>query len=120
MKCQKCGFENPDRAKLCIECASPMEFHCPHCGAITPAAGKFCMECAHNLTLPSDPAPKELSFDEKIEKIQKYLPGGLTDKIFAQRGKIEGEKKQVTILFADLEGFTPLVDKIGQIGVGPR
>ena len=92
-----------------------MEFHCPKCGAITPATGKFCMECAHDLSTPSPtPAPPvELSFEEKLEKIQRYLPGGLTEKILAQRGKIEGERKQVTVLFCDTEGFSTLSEKLG-------
>ena len=70
MKCQRCQFENPDGAKFCIECASPMEFHCPNCGAITPVTGKFCMECAYDLrepekAAPAEPTRKTVSFDEK-------------------------------------------------------
>jgi len=42
MKCPKCEFENPDNAKFCIECASPMEFRCPNCNAITPVTGNNC------------------------------------------------------------------------------
>jgi class 3 adenylate cyclase len=49
--------------------------------------------------------PKELSFDEKLQKIQKYLPGGLNEKILSQRGKIEGERRQVTVMFADMRGM---------------
>jgi len=113
MKCPKCQFENPDEAKFCIECATPMEFHCPNCGAITPATGKFCMECAYDLSKPKEAPPKDLSFDEKIRKIQKYLPKGLTDKILSQRDRIEGERKHVTVMFCDMEGFTSLSDKLG-------
>ena len=108
MKCPKCDFDNPKEAEFCIECGSRMEFHCPKCGAITPATGKFCMKCGHNLTLPSEPTPKDLYFDEKLDKIQRYLPKGLTEKILSQRNKIEGERKQVTVMFCDMEGFTPL------------
>ena len=90
MKCPKCQFENPDNAKFCIECARPMEFHCPNCGAITPATGKFCQECAYDLRKPKTTPPKEISFDEKLTKIQKYLPKGLTEKILSQRDRIEG------------------------------
>ncbi len=50
---------------------------------------------------------------KKLAKIQKYLPGGLTEKILAQKGKIEGERKQVTVMFTDMEGFTPLVENLG-------
>ena len=74
---------------------------------------KFCGECGHDLTLPSKPIPKELSFDEKLAKIQRYLPKDLTQKILAQRDKIEGERKQVTVMFCDMEGFTALTEKLG-------
>jgi class 3 adenylate cyclase len=65
------------------------------------------------LSLPSKPIPKELSFDEKLAKIQRYLPKDLTQKILAQRDKIEGERKQVTVMFCDMEGFTSLTEKLG-------
>jgi len=90
-----------------------MEFHCPNCGAITPATGKFCQECAYDLRKPKTIPPKDLSFDEKLTKIQKYLPKGLTEKILSQRDRIEGERKQVTVMFCDMEGFTPLSEMLG-------
>ncbi|MCJ7595108.1 MAG: AAA family ATPase, partial [Desulfobacterales bacterium] len=65
------------------------------------------------MTTPSEPLPKELSFDEKLDKIQRYLPKGLTEKILGQRDKIEGERKQVTVMFCDMEGFTPIVEQLG-------
>ena len=80
---------------------------------ILPAAPqfKFCGDCGHSLTLSFEPTRKELSFDEKIAKIQKYLPEGITEKILSQRDKIEGERKQVTVMFCDMKGFTPLAEK---------
>ena len=51
--------------------------------------------------------------DEKLEKIQLYLPKGLTEKILSQRDRIEGERKHVTIMFCDMEGFTALSEQIG-------
>jgi len=113
MKCPSCQHENPDDAKFCNECAHKLELICPACGKVNPLGSKFCNECAHDLSIPSEPVPKELSFDEKIEKIQKYLPKGITEKILSQRDKIEGEKKQVTVMFADMVRFTPLVEKLG-------
>ena len=97
MKCPNCQTDNPEEADFCIECGNPIEFHCPKCGANTPRKGKFCMKCGHNLTIPSAPAPKALSPEEKIEKIQKYLPQGIAEKILAQKDKIEGERKQITV-----------------------
>jgi len=90
MKCSKCGFENLDKAKFCIECGSKMEFPCPQCGAANTPASKFCFDCGHNLVLSAEPTRKDLSFDEKIAKIQKYLPSGITEKILSQRDLIDG------------------------------
>ena len=113
MKCSKCQFDNPKAAKFCIECGGPIEFNCPPCGAITPVTGKFCMECGRNLTPPPKPIPTDLSFDEKLDRIQRYLPKGLTDKILSHRDKIEGELKRVTVMFCDMEGFTQFAEKLG-------
>jgi class 3 adenylate cyclase/tetratricopeptide (TPR) repeat protein len=71
------------------------------------------MGCAHNLTLRSDSPATELSFDEKLNKIQRYLPKGLIEKVLSQKDKIEGERKQVTVMFCDMKGFTPLVESLG-------
>ena len=113
MKCPKCQTVNDDVAKFCMECGQKLEVQCPQCGHSVLPSTKFCIECGQSLTSADTTSVRELSFDEKIQKIQKYLPGGLTEKILAQRGKIEGERKQVTVLFADMENFTPLVEKLG-------
>ncbi len=113
MKCPKCQFENREGAKFCLECGERLEFKCPNCGRMLLPSAKFCDECGHDLTLPSRPILKELSFDEKLAKIQRYLPKDLTEKILAQRDKIEGERKQVTVMFCDMEGFTALTEKLG-------
>jgi class 3 adenylate cyclase/tetratricopeptide (TPR) repeat protein len=113
MKCPKCQSVNPDAQKFCGECGAKLEKACPNCGCNNPPQYKFCGECGHNLTLPPEPAPRALSLDEKIEKIQRYLPRGLTEKILSQRDRIEGERKQVTVMFCDMEGFTPLTEKLG-------
>jgi len=86
---------------------------CPKCRFENPKGMKFCGACGHNLTIPSETLPKKLSSDEKLDKIQKYLPKGLTENILAQRDRIEDERKHVTVMFCDLEGFTPLYEKLG-------
>ncbi|MGD8715822.1 MAG: adenylate/guanylate cyclase domain-containing protein, partial [Desulfobacterales bacterium] len=113
MKCPKCEFENPEEAKFCNECGNKLEKSCPECGKSNPPGSKFCNECGHNLTLPSERPPiKELTLEEKFGKIQKYLPKGIAEKILSQRDKIEGERKQVTVMFCDMEGFTGISEKI--------
>jgi class 3 adenylate cyclase/predicted ATPase len=113
MKCTKCQTENPETRKFCSECGAKLLLICPQCGFENLPKDKFCGECGHNLGLPSKPIPKELSFDEKLAKIQRYLPKDLTQKILAQKDKIEGERKQVTVMFCDMEGFTTITEKLG-------
>jgi len=112
MKCPKCQAENPETRKFCRECGAKLLQVCPQCGSENLPVDRFCGECGHDLAVPSEQLPRDLSLEEKLEKIQCYLPGGLTEKILAQRGKIEGEHKQVTVMFCDMEGFTPLSAKL--------
>ena len=112
MKCPGCQFENPTEALFCMKCGAKLERKCPHCGTELPEEALFCMKCGERLIVEEAP-PKELSFDEKLEKIQRYLPKGLTEKILSQRDKIEGERKQVTVMFCDMEGFTSLSENLG-------
>ncbi len=113
MKCPECQFEVPVDAKFCNECGHKIEIACPLCNKKNPFNSKFCIECGNHLS-PSVPQhPEELSFDEKLKKIQKYLPKGLTKKVLSQKNRIEGERKQVTVMFCDMEGFTALSEKLG-------
>jgi class 3 adenylate cyclase/tetratricopeptide (TPR) repeat protein len=113
MKCPNCQHNNKEGAKFCGKCGGELSQVCPECGTENDSENNFCNECGKNLNVVSEPSSKELSFDEKLDKIQRYLPKGLTEKILSQRDRIEGERKQVTVMFCDLEGFTPLVEKLG-------
>ncbi|MGD2037932.1 MAG: adenylate/guanylate cyclase domain-containing protein, partial [Desulfobacterales bacterium] len=113
MECPNCKSDNREGVNFCEECGAKFEFVCPSCKAKIPLGKKFCGECGQNLTLLSEQAPIEFSFDQKIEKIQKYLPKGLTEKILSQRNRIEGESKHVTVMFCDMHGFTPLSEMLG-------
>ena len=113
MKCPKCDALLPEHAKFCNQCGHKLETTCPACGMNNPAASRFCMECGHNLTPASGPSPKEISFEDKLEKIQRYLPQGLTEKILSQKNKIEGERKQITVMFCDMAGYTSFSEILG-------
>ncbi len=86
---------------------------CPKCQFKNSEGAKFCSECGHNLIFTSKAISQVLSFDEKLEKIQRYLPEGLTEKILSQKNKIEGERKIVTVMFCDMEKFSTLVERLG-------
>jgi class 3 adenylate cyclase/tetratricopeptide (TPR) repeat protein len=113
MKCPKCQFANPEGVNFCVECGNKLEKICPECGYNNSLSYKFCGGCGHKLRLPKETPQKDLSFDEKLNKIQKYLPKGLTEKILSQKDRIEGERKQVTVMFCDMQGFTPLSESLG-------
>ncbi len=106
MKCPKCQFENSEGAKFCNECGAKMELACPACGKVNPSGSKFCNECGQSLKTPS----KDLSID--YDRPQSYTPKHLVDKILTSRASIEGERKVVTVMFADVANFTSLSEKL--------
>jgi class 3 adenylate cyclase/tetratricopeptide (TPR) repeat protein len=99
--------------KFCGECGCEIKSVCPQCHFTNPPNFKFCGECGARLSAQEKSQPKELSLEDKLDKLQRYLPKGVTEKILAQRGRIEGERKHITVLFCDLVGFTPMVEKLG-------
>jgi class 3 adenylate cyclase/tetratricopeptide (TPR) repeat protein len=101
MRCPSCGFENPKGMKFCGQCASPLGRRCPQCGFDNPPGFAFCGQCATPLTeqppAPRPPAPL------------KYTPSHLAEKVLTSKTALEGERKQVTVLFADLKGSMELL-----------
>jgi len=87
MKCRKCQCENPAGLKFCGECGAKLELVCPSCSAPNPSHFKFCGECGHSLTSPEHGrTAKDLSFDEKLARIQEYLPLRKAESMFQQMG----------------------------------
>ncbi|MBU2646392.1 zinc ribbon domain-containing protein, partial [bacterium] len=103
MICSECQAEVPKTARFCNACGHQLEAVCGNCQTLNPPGSKFCIECGTDLSRAN--TPDLSSLDEKIDKIQRYLPAGLTQKILAQRDRIEGERKIVTVLFCDLVGY---------------
>jgi class 3 adenylate cyclase/tetratricopeptide (TPR) repeat protein len=106
MKCTKCQFENPDKAKYCVQCGKILGFHCYKCGAVTPGGAKFCMMCGHRFIEPYKTQVVDYT------RPQSYTPKFLADKILTTRSSIEGERKLVTVLFADVVNYTYIADKL--------
>lgn len=108
MNCPSCGQPNQDSAKFCAECGSPLSRACPGCGSPVSAGAKFCDQCGARLDVggnAASPTPK---------KIQPELPKHLADAILRNRASLEGERRTVTVLFADAEGFTPLSERLDE------
>jgi class 3 adenylate cyclase len=108
MRCPSCGFENPTGMKFCGQCATPLSSHCPQCGFANPPGFAFCGQCATPLTnAPSAPHP--FAPPPSVPAPQGYTPRYLAEKILTSKAALEGERKQVTVLFADLKGSMELL-----------
>jgi class 3 adenylate cyclase len=91
---------------------------CPICHKKIPEHSKYCSECGHKIVLSTEEISRISStddpyLDDRFQKIQRYLPQGLAQKILTQKDKIEGERKQVTVMFCDMVGFTAFIDSVG-------
>jgi predicted amidophosphoribosyltransferase len=95
MKCSRCQAENDAGARFCEDCGARLEAVCPSCGTVVTPGKKFCRSCGAALT--AEPAGRSASPGS-------YIPKHLAEKILTSRAAIEGERKQVTVLFADLKG----------------
>src|SRR5262245_32719676 len=99
MHCPRCQHENPPAAKYCLECGSRLASTCAQCGTPLPGSAKFCLECGQPVTAPPGQSPSPHA----------YTPKHLAEKILRSRSAMEGERKQVTVLFADLKGSMELL-----------
>src|SRR5215831_18273930 len=98
MQCPQCQAENPERARFCEDCGARLEFQCPHCGEAATPGKRFCASCGGSLVAaPAAPAAPTAPTPES------YTPKHLAERILTSHAALEGERKQVTILFADLK-----------------
>lgn len=100
MKCPRCEHENPPAQKFCGECGARLTAACRACGASNQPGQKFCGQCGTSLDAPST---------SRFASPQQYTPKHLAERILLSKGALEGERKQVTVLFADLKGSMELL-----------
>src|SRR3970040_1433317 len=101
MQCPRCQHDNPASVKFCGECGARLESACAAFGAGNPPPNKFCGQCGGSL-VPAIAATKFASPET-------YTPKHLAEKILTSRAALEGERKHVTVLFADLKGSMELL-----------
>jgi len=106
MICPNCQTEITEGAKFCKECGQKIEAACPVCGKNIPPDSKFCLECGHDLRKSKTPPAVD------YRQPQSYTPKHLADKILSTRSALEGERKLVTVMFADVAGYTSLSEKL--------
>jgi class 3 adenylate cyclase/predicted ATPase len=101
MKCSRCQHENPSGVKFCGECGARLESNCAACGTANPAGNKFCGQCGASLV--------QARPSSKFPSPETYTPKHLAEKILTSKSALEGERKQVTVLFADMKGSMELL-----------
>ena len=102
MTCSKCNAQKAAGAKFCIECGESFKGGCPKCGSANPANAKFCQECG--TSFGSGAEPKKPVSDERT---------GIRVNAGHSGGEIlDGERKMVTALFADIKGSTELMEDL--------
>ena len=103
MKCQSCNTDNREGRKFCSGCGARLAIKCGSCGATNEVGESFCGECGAKVDTPvtasSTPPPRE-------------TPKHLADKIRQSKAAVEGERKQVTVLFADVKGSMELAESL--------
>ncbi len=101
MNCPACGHANPEGARFCNECAGSLAVACARCRAENTPRARFCSQCA---------APLEVRGPDRDPRA--YTPKHLADKILQSKSALEGERKQVTVLFADVKGSLELSESL--------
>jgi class 3 adenylate cyclase/tetratricopeptide (TPR) repeat protein len=104
MHCSRCQHENPSEARFCLDCGGRLVIPCAGCGTELPGGARFCLHCGQPVTVaPVQGAPPDP---------RSYTPRHLAEKILTSRAALEGERKQVTVLFADVKGSMELTEQM--------
>src|ERR687892_88690 len=103
MQCPRCQAGNRQGRRFCAECGAPLAHPCASCGFSNEPGEKYCGGCGLALT-PANRRP-----DSTSHAPHTYTPSYLADKILTLKSALEGERKQVTVLFADLKDSTELI-----------
>jgi len=103
MQCPRCRAENREGRRFCGECGLSFASTCPSCGFLNEGSERFCGGCGKSLA--AGPTPAEPRFSSP----HSYTPKHLAEKILTSKAALEGERKQVTVLFADLKGSMELL-----------
>jgi class 3 adenylate cyclase len=104
MQCSVCQRDSPARAKFCLECGASFGLKCPACSTDLAGGAKFCHACGHRVRLAS-----AVPVGDRFASPDSYTPKHLAEKILTSKAALEGERKQVTVLFADLKGSMELL-----------
>ncbi len=104
MRCPSCSHDNRAERRFCAECGAPLAARCASCGETNQPGEKFCGGCGAALTADTPPAP--------TRPPATATPTHLAEKILRSKSTLEGERKQVTVLFADVKGSMEMAERM--------
>src|SRR5262245_50481645 len=107
MICPQCQSENSFNAIFCDQCGVRLETACPKCGEPNRHGAKFCRNCGQPIDHTAAAAPPAVP---GVPSPETYVPRHLAENILASRQSLEGERKQVTVLFADIRDSMKLIE----------
>jgi class 3 adenylate cyclase/tetratricopeptide (TPR) repeat protein len=110
MTCSRCQHENPPASNFCLGCGARLGASCGACGNDLPAGSRFCNKCGAPVSDESAGAARGASAES-------YTPKHLADKILTSKSALEGERKQVTVLFVDIAESTRLAERLDPEGM---
>jgi class 3 adenylate cyclase/tetratricopeptide (TPR) repeat protein len=102
MRCPGCQQDNPAHARFCLGCGARLALACGACGVELPGGARFCLQCGQ-------PVGGATAAPVRSPAPETYTPKHLVEKILTSKAALEGERKQVTVLFADLKGSMELL-----------
>jgi class 3 adenylate cyclase len=113
MNCPACAHQNPSDSRFCLECGASLAVRCGSCDAELPAGAKFCNQCGTaTAPMPATSSGAVAAPAEPARDPRAYTPAHLADKIVNSRSAMEGERKQITIVFADVKGSMELAEQV--------
>ncbi|HKH13671.1 MAG TPA: adenylate/guanylate cyclase domain-containing protein [Solirubrobacterales bacterium] len=119
--CGSCGTQNPEGARFCMSCGAPLATRCPSCGAESPPGAKFCVQCGTSLSAsgaaprgarPAAPPaqPSGAPGGQGRGLFGGQIPGGGAG--WGPAGSLPEERRNATVLFADLSGYTAVAERL--------
>jgi class 3 adenylate cyclase len=108
MQCPQCHYDAPGDAAYCPKCGNKLTLLCAQCRTGNAPDHKFCKQCGQPLVAPSAPIPAGVTSASP----QSYTPRYLAEKILTSRGALEGERKEVTVLFCDVVESSRLAERL--------
>jgi class 3 adenylate cyclase/tetratricopeptide (TPR) repeat protein len=106
LKCSRCEYDNPPASNFCLGCGARLGATCGGCGNDLPAGSRFCNKCGTPVSGGESRGPAPFVSPAT------YTPKHLAERILTSKSAVEGERKQVTVLFVDVSGFTSIASRL--------